>query len=87
MLGGEDNCIIASELANQRALKALFTCVILFLRCPSHVDLCGFLLFVSENSRIFQGDAEPRLTLADDVVKMKFALHWELSMLANSRRS
>ena len=75
MLGVENNCIIASELANQRALKVLFTCVILFLRCPSHVDLCGFL-FVSENSRISHGDAEPRLTLADDVVKMKFALHW-----------
>ena len=86
MLGGENNCIFASELANQRALKALFTCVI-FLRCPSHADLCGFLLIVSENSRIFQGDAEPRLTLADHVVKMKFALHWELSMSANSRRS
>ena len=38
-------------------------------------------LFVSENSRIFQGDAEPQLTLADHVFKMKFALHseWALS--------
>ena len=28
MLGGESNCIITSELANQRAPKALFTCVV-----------------------------------------------------------
>ena len=38
---------------------------LLFLRCPSHVNLGGFFLFVSENGRIFQGDAEPQLTPAD----------------------
>ena len=47
--------------------------------------LCFFFLFVSENSRIFQGDTEPQLTLADNVFKMKFALHSELSMSANSK--
>ena len=34
---------------------------------------CGFLLFVSKNSRVFKGDAEPQLSLADHVFKMKFA--------------
>ena len=41
----------------------------------------------SENSRIFQGDAEPKPTLADHVFKMKFAFHSQLSMSANSKRS
>ena len=46
-----------------------------------------FLLFVSENSKIFQGDVELQLTLADHVFKLKFALQSELSMSANSERS
>ena len=39
---------------------------------------------VSENSRIFQGDAEPQLNLADHVFKMEFALHSELFISATS---
>ena len=69
-----------------RILDATFVSL-LFLRCPSHVHLCGFLPFVSDNSRTFQGYAEPQLTLADNVFKMKFALHSELSMSANPKRS
>ena len=34
-------------------------------------DLCDFLLFVSENSNIFKGDAELQLTLADHVGQLK----------------
>ena len=60
---------------------------LLFLRCPSHRHLYGFRLFVSENSIIFQGYEEPQLTVADHAFKMKFALHSELSMSANSKRS
>ena len=43
----------------------------------SHVQLCSFLLFVSENSGIFLGDAQLQLTLVDHVFKVKFALHSE----------
>ena len=43
--------------------------------------------FLSENRRIIQGDAEPQLTLADHVFKMKFALNSELSMSANARKT
>ena len=60
---------------------------VLFLRCITHVNPCGFRLFVSENSRIFQGDAETRLTLEDHAFIMKFALHSELSKSAKSERS
>ena len=41
----------------------------------------------SEKSRIFLRDAEPKPTLADHVFKIKFALHSQLSMSANSKRS
>ena len=44
------------------------------LRLRSHVHLCGFLLSVFENRRIIQGDAEPQITLADYVFKMKYAI-------------
>ena len=60
---------------------------LLFSRCPSTAHLSGFLLLLSENSRIFQGDAEPKPTLADHVFKMKLALHSQLSMSANSKWS
>ena len=45
------------------------------LRFPCHAHLYRFSLFVSENSRILQGDAEPQITLADLVFKMRFAFH------------
>ena len=57
------------------------------LRLRYQVHLYGFLLSVSENSRIIQGDVKLQITLADYVFKMKYALHSELSMLANSKRS
>ena len=52
---------------------------LLFLRCPSLVNLFGFRPSAPENSRLFQGDVEPQLTLADHAFKMIFALHSELS--------
>ena len=45
--------------------KHLILASLLFLRCPSHVNLFGLLPFAPENSRIFQGDVVPQLTLAD----------------------
>ena len=41
------------------------------LRFPSCGHLGGFSVFVSENSRIFRGDAEPQLTPVNHVFKMK----------------
>ena len=39
-----------------------------YLRYPSHVQFYAFSLFVSENSGIFHGEAELRLTPADQVL-------------------
>ena len=57
---------------------------LLFLTCLSYAHLCEFPLLAYENSRIFQRDTEPQVTLEDHVFKIKFALHSELSVSANS---
>ena len=85
--------LLDSQLANSIDLKkVIFFCQLHriwegVLQMPFHVHLCGILLFVSEKSKIFQSDAEPQLTPADHFSKMKFALHSELSISANSNWS
>ena len=75
-------CVADSErLESCKTIRLRLRCDISFsfifeisLLCTS---LWVFFLFVSENSRIFQGDTELQLTLEDLVFKMKLALHSE----------
>ena len=68
-----------SSLAKQPDIKIIF-------EMPFPCTFGWFSSLVSENTRILQSDAEPQLTLADHVFKVKFALHSKLSMSANLER-
>jgi len=81
-------CAADSErLESCKTARLRLDVILVFLsssRCRSHVYHCGFLLFLSENRRVFHGDTELQLTSAD-VLKMKFALNLQLYTWANSK--